>query len=292
MSEPSVTPETIGAAENTAGAEGSTAQETSSGFWWETSDTPSGGPTPAEAAPAAAPGPVPYDEFRRAQTERTQFKSELEGYREYDPLLNWARENNVTPQQALQLLTSPPQTQAPAAPLFGPEAEFHRYLQANQIDPEFTDTGILNALKDQWQRGRGFEQKLTQFEQFMQSQERTGFQTELRSEMAQVQREFPQLEDPRLQMLVYNRFAVDAEANPQGASMRQSAAAVMDVMRDVAKRAVADYARGKQVDSVAPNPSGGNSPAPTAPLNTAKMTESERSSLVSEQLRLALQQPQ
>ena len=106
MSEPSVTPETIGAAENTAGAEGSTAQETSSGFWWETSDTPSGGPTPAEAAPAAAPGPVPYDEFRRAQTERTQFKSELEGYREYDPLLNWARENNVTPQQALQLWQS------------------------------------------------------------------------------------------------------------------------------------------------------------------------------------------
>ena len=123
----------------------------------------------------------------------------------------------------------------------------------------------------------------------MQSPQRTGFQTELRSEMAQVQREFPQLEDPELQMLVYNRFAVDAEANPQGASMRQSAATVMNVMRNVAKRAVADYARGKQVDGVAPNPSGGSSPAPVDRPDFGKMSPSDRAAYLADRMAAAQQ---
>lgn len=288
MSEPTVTPETIGAEANASGAEGSAAQGASE-FWWETAETPSGGPTTAPET-TNTPGNVPYEVFRTAQTERTEFKTALEGYREYDPLLNVLREHNLTPQQALQLLQSQPQAPTPQVPLFGPEAEWHKFLQANQIDPEFTDPGILNAFRNQWQQGQELRGKISQFEQFMQTQERSGFQNEMRTEMAAVTREFPQLEDPELQALVYNRFAVDAEANPEGASMRQSAETVMNTMRRVAARAVADYARGKTSDSAVPNTAGGTSPAPSATLNTTQMTESQRSALVSEQLRQALGQ--
>ena len=283
MSEEIVSPESIGAEVSASGAEGATAENTSQA-WYAADETPTEGLTLGAEA-TTNPAPVPYDTFRGVQTERTQFKQELDNYRPFDPVLNYLRETGLTHEQALARL------QGQSVPNYGQPPvtadPWAQYLESRGIDPEYQDPGVLAALKDQWDAQQAIQQQLSAFTEFQQQQQRQVLQAEIKGELAQVQKVFPQLERPGLQELVLTRYAMQADRDPN-ATMHGAAQSVMTEIGAIVREEVTKALAGKQQDRVVPNVQGGHAASPVDRPNYGEMSSADRKAALQERNRTAL----
>jgi hypothetical protein len=110
--------------------------------------TPAGGPSPVEPAPVAQPetpaateqGPIPYTRFQEVVGERNAVRTQLQEFQPFQPVIELARQANLTPSEvAARLLTPPAPPPAPEPPAPEPEPvdpakQLEEYWQAKGVD--------------------------------------------------------------------------------------------------------------------------------------------------------------